>query len=141
MSDRRAALDAYLAAFEAMTPDNLDVFDAVCAPDVRFVDPFNDVRGIGRFKDVFRHMYATLQDPRFEVLDTAIGARAAYLRWRFDFAVRGRAMSVEGMSEVAFDADGKVSAHIDHWDAGEQVYGRVPVIGALVRWVRGRLAA
>lgn len=137
----RAHLDAYVAAFETLTPETLDVFDTICAPDVRFVDPFNDVRGLDRFKAVFRHMYATLDDPRFEVLDTAIGERAAYLRWRFEFAARGRPMSIEGMSEVAFGADGRVREHIDHWDAGGQVYAALPVIGALVRWVRGRLGA
>jgi hypothetical protein len=136
----RAHLDAYLAAIEAMTPGTLDVFDAVCAPDVRFVDPFNDVRGLDRFKRIFRHMYDTLEDPRFTVLDSTVGARASYVRWRFDFAVRGRTMSIDGMSELTFGSDGRLVEHVDHWDAG-QIYARVPVIGALVRWVRGKLAA
>jgi hypothetical protein len=141
MIDTRTNLDAYLAAFAAMGPDRLDVFDAVCDPDVRFVDPFNDVRGIERFKHVFRHMYATLDDPRFTVLDSAVGGTAGYIRWHFDFGLRGRPMTIDGMSEVGFGPDGRVIAHIDHWDAGSQVYARVPVLGALIRWVRGRLAA
>lgn len=141
MTDMRASLDAYLAAFEAMTPERLDVFDAVCAPDVRFADPFNDVTGLDRFKDVFRHMYDTLDGPRFVILDSAVGSRAGYIRWRFEFFMRRRAMTIDGMSEVEFGPDGRVTCHIDHWDAGGQVYARIPVIGALVRWVRGRLAA
>ncbi|MDF1791834.1 MAG: nuclear transport factor 2 family protein [Thalassobaculaceae bacterium] len=140
MTDMRAHLDAYLAAFEAMGPDRLDVFDTVCDPDIRFVDPFNDVHGLDRFKAVFRHMYASLGQPRFTVRDSAVGERAGYIRWHFDFVLNGRAMTIDGMSEVGFGPDGRVTAHIDHWDAGGQVYARVPVLGALVRWVRGKLA-
>ena len=136
----RPHLDAYLAAFDAMAPDRLDVFDAVCDPDVRFVDPFNDVRGLARFKDVFRHMYASLENPRFTVRDSAVGEKAGYIRWHFEFAVKGRGMTIDGMSEVGFGPDGRVIAHIDHWDAGGQVYAKVPVIGALVRWVKNKLA-
>lgn len=140
MTDGRRNLDAYLAAYEAMGPDRLDVFDEVCDPDVRFVDPFNDVQGLDRLKGVYRHMYATLENPRFTILDSAVGAAAGYIRWRFDFSLRGRPMTIDGMSEVAFGADGRVTSHIDHWDAGAQVYARVPVLGALIRWVRARLA-
>jgi hypothetical protein len=135
----RGHLDAYLAAFDAMRPDDLSVFDAVCHPEVRFVDPFNDVRGLERFKAVFGHMYATLSDPRFTVIDTALGADAAYLRWRFDFAVKGRPMVIDGMSEVKFAPDGRVLEHIDHWDAGGQVYAKLPLIGLIIRWVQRKL--
>lgn len=140
MIDGRRNLDAYLAAYGAMGPDRLDVFDPVCDPDVRFVDPFNDLRGLERFKDVYRHMYETLEDPRFTIHDSAVGEKAGYIRWHFDFGLRGRAMTIDGMSEVAFGPDGKVVAHIDHWDAGAQVYGRVPVLGAAVGLVRRKLA-
>ena len=134
-------LDAYLEAFETLSPEGLDVFDGLCAEDVRFVDPFNDVHGIDAFKAVFSHMYVTLAEPRFEVTDRACSARAGYARWRFDFRMRGQPMSIEGMSEIAFDDRGRVIAHIDHWDAGVAVYSRLPVIGPMVRWVRRRLSA
>lgn len=141
MTRMRAALDAYLAAFDAMGPDRLDVFDAVCDPDIRFVDPFNDVRGLDLFKGVFRHMYETLEEPRFTITDSAVGDRAGYIRWHFDFVMRGRVMTIDGMSEVAFGPDGRVTEHVDHWDAGAQVYGRVPVLGSIIALVRRRLSA
>ena len=140
MIDGRRNLDAYLAAYDAMGPDNLDVFDAVCDPDVRFVDPFNDLRGVERLKDVYRDMYASLDRPRFTIHDSAVGEKAGYIRWSFDFGLRGREMSVDGMSEVAFGPDGRVVAHVDHWDSGSQVYARIPVLGTVIGWVRKRIA-
>ncbi|WPZ36876.1 nuclear transport factor 2 family protein [Thalassobaculum sp. OXR-137] len=140
MIDGRRNLDAYLKAYEVMGPDNLDVFDTVCDPDVRFVDPFNDLRGVERLKDVYREMYDTLDNPRFTIHDSAVGEKAGYIRWQFDFALRGREMSIDGMSEVAFGPDGRVVAHVDHWDSGSQVYARIPVLGAAIGLVRRRIA-
>ena len=140
MTDMRQSLDAYLAAYEAMGPDRLDVFDPVCAPDVRFVDPFNDLRGLDKLKAVYREMYETLENPRFTILDNAVGAKAGYIRWRFDFRFKGSDRVIDGMSEVFFGVDGKVSAHIDHWDSGSQVYAHIPVLGALIRMVQKKIA-
>lgn len=52
----------------------------------------------------------------------------------------GAAWPVDGVSEVHLTPDGKVAAHLDHWDAGSQFYARLPVLGFLIRLVRRRLA-
>ena len=46
---------------------------------------------------------------------------------------------VEGMSEIRFAPDGRVTDHQDHWDAATQFYGRLPLIGPALRWL-GRSA-
>jgi hypothetical protein len=138
-----AALDTYVEAFRELTPDGLGDLVLLTAPDVRFKDPFNDVRGQGLFAAVFRHMFATLEDPRFAVTDRAVSGRNGYLRWTFTFRPKGRreTWTVEGMTEVRFDGAGRVAEHIDHWDAAEQFYEKLPVIGALMRMVKRRVSA
>jgi steroid delta-isomerase len=139
---RRATLDAYCRAFEILAPDRLDTLRALCTDDVRFVDPFNDVGGIDRFVAIFAHMYRTMEEPRFQVLDRALGAGAGFVRWRFTGRLRGRAVAIEGMSEVRFDPEtGRVREHVDHWDAAGQVYARLPLVGGAVRALRRLFAA
>jgi len=36
---------------------------------------------------------------------------------------------------------GKVVEHIDYWDAAEQVYERLPLLGPILRRVRQRLGS
>lgn len=140
---RRQTLDGYVAAFEGLTPETLDGLRPWCADDIRFVDPFNDVRGTEAFLGVFRHMYTVLDEARFVVTDRAFGERAAYLRWTMTARRKGRSdrFEIVGMSEIRFAADGRVSAHIDHWDAAGQLYARVPVLGWLLRRLRRLLSA
>lgn len=140
----KAALDAYIAYFETLTPETVARLGAFVAPDVHFRDPFNDVRGEARFRAVLDHMFRTTDDSRFVATDRAIGVAASYVRWRYSFRPKGRGgppWEVAGMSEIAFDGAGRVSAHIDHWDAAGQIYERVPVLGALMRLIRRRAAA
>jgi hypothetical protein len=44
------------------------------------------------------------------------------------------------MTEVQFDHQALVAAHLDHWDSGRQLYEKLPGIGFLLRRVRKRLA-
>ena len=137
-------IEAYVAFFENLSPESLHRLDALCAPDVRFNDPFNDVHGVAHFRAVLAKMFHDVAEPHFEVTDRALSKHACYLRWVFTYRVAGsnaKLRRIEGVSEIHFDATGKVTAHIDHWDAGAQIYERIPVLGALVRMVKRRMSA
>jgi hypothetical protein len=136
-------LQDYARLFEHLSPEDLDRLGDYLAPEVRFKDPFNDVRGIEGVRRVFQHMFDTLQEPRFVVLDRARSAEAGYLLWRFDFRVRPDrpARTLEGMSRVRFNDLGKVVEHLDFWDPAEQLYSDVPVLGPVLRSLRRRLSA
>lgn len=133
-----AAADAYISFYESLTPDSLARLDDLCAPNVRFRDPFNDVVGPAACRAVLEKMFADVTEPRFRVIDRAHSGQVCYLRWRFTFITR-TAHAIDGMSEVHFDTNGKVTAHFDHWDSA-RVYEMVPVLGAIIRLVKRRLA-
>jgi len=139
MIDTAAALAGYARFYETLTRERLRDLRGLVTADVGFKDPFNDVRGPDAMIRVMEGMFER-GTPRFEVLDRAVSDRAGYLLWRYTSERNGRPpWVIEGMSELRFDDDGRVIEHVDHWDAAEQVYERLPVIGALVRWVKRRL--
>lgn len=134
--------NAYLAFWNTLTPLTLDRLDTVTTDDIRFKDPFNDVTGRPAVRRVLEHMFEQVKEPRFRVRHWAwAGPRLMLIRWSFSgrVPVLG-AWTVEGMSEVTFAADGRVTSHIDHWDAGEQVYARVPGIGWILGLIRRQMS-
>lgn len=138
-------LCAWAGFWETLCPASIPQAQDLCAPDMRFVDPFNDLTGVDEFRRMLEHMFAHVEAAHFVVRDKAMGTNlgngtTGYLRWVFTAKIAGRAVAIEGMSEIAFGPDGRVRLHRDHWDAGAQVYGRVPVLGAILRIVRKRLA-
>ena len=54
-------IDRYVSAFAALKPENMDNLLATLEPDIRFVDPFNDVTGHAGFRAIFDHMFATCE--------------------------------------------------------------------------------
>ena len=132
----------YVAFYESLAPETLGQLDSLCAPTVRFSDPFNDVNGIDAYRAILIRMFEDVVDPRFKVLDRAMSGRVAYLRWQFSFVSRNgeNKWTFNGMSEVHIDETGCVTLHVDHWDAGSQFYGRLPVLRHVIEFVRRRIS-
>ena len=133
----------YARFFEELTPESLARLGDICAPNVRFRDPFNDVTGLAAYRRVFEKMFEDTAEPSFKVRDFAVSGQIAYIRWDFRFRpTKGDDIwRIEGMSEVVFDDKGLVEQHIDHWDSGRQFYEKLPILGTLIRMVKRRLAA
>jgi predicted ester cyclase len=138
----RASLDAYIRFYETLTPQTLGALRSLVTAEVHFRDPFNDVQGVDAYERVLAKMFEDLDEPRFEVRHAALDGAIGFLKWRFVFrSKRGKERAIEGMSEIQFDADGRVARHIDYWDAAAQVYERLPVLGFILRRIRRRIAA
>lgn len=139
-SDSRVAV--LQAAFTGLTRDNLPELLALYAEQATFKDPFNEVRGRSAIARVFTHMFDTLREPRFQVTRCICEGDAAFLVWHFHFRRDcGEAMLVRGASHLAFQADGRVAMHRDYWDAAEELYSKLSLLGPLMRWLQRRLAA
>jgi steroid delta-isomerase len=137
-------LARYCALFAALRPEDLGRLRELFAPEARFKDPFNDVRGVERVQAVFAHMFAVTEAPRFEILEQTASGDTGFVRWRFRFAPRGRPQAqrtIEGVSRVVFAADGRVVEHVDYWDPVEGLYDGLPLLGPILRLLRGRLSA
>ncbi len=136
-------LKDYIEFFEKLSARSVHLMDKVAHGGIYFKDPFNEVRGIEHVKSIFDHMFKTMEKPKFKVTDYAWGrdGQTAYIKWRFTYVMNGNAHGFEGVSEVTFGADGRVTSHIDHWDAGEHVYEKVPLLGGIIRLIKSKLAA
>ncbi len=128
--------------FEQLTPQSLARLGDVYADDVWFKDPFNEVQGLAAVRAIFDHMFRQLHAPRFEVTTALGGADQAFLTWNFHFRLqRGGDMTIRGASHLRFAADGRVNWHRDYWDAAEELYEKLPLLGAFMRWLRRRASA
>ena len=127
--------------FETLTPQSLDRFPEFYAAEAWFKDPFNEVHGVDAIRHIFEHMFRQVENPRFVVTDRLAEADRAMLVWEFHFARTGKTQIIRGTSHLHFDAEGRVIRHRDYWDAAEELYMTLPVIGWLMRRLRRALSA
>ncbi len=132
--------EAYCRYLENLTPETLARLGDYVTDDVRFKDPFNDVRGRDAMRRVFIHMFETLGQIRFTVHHAARDDDTLLIAWRFESRLRALPWAFDGTSVVRFAADGRVREHIDHWDAASDFYERLPLIGWLLARLRARVA-
>ena len=138
-------LERLIDFYENLTPASLPRFAEFYSADARFRDPFNDVRGIEAVTGIFAHMFRSVEEPRFVVTDQVADAGGALLLWEFHFRARLgwqlRPQVIHGSSHLKFAADGRICHHRDYWDASEELFMKLPLIGGLLRWLSCRLAA
>lgn len=126
--------------FEAFTVADLERLREIYVDDASFKDPFNDVASRCEIVSVYRHMFATLDAPRFAIGTAIAQGDECFLTWDFHFRLRdGRPMTVRGGSHLRLAPDGRIAMHRDYWDAAEELYEKLPLLGSLMRWLKRRV--
>ena len=138
----RARVDSMVAFFETLSPDSLSQLGNHYTPNAWFKDPFNEVRGLAEVRAIFEHMYVALEQPRFVVTNRIVDGQQCFLTWNFEFHFKhfhtATLQTVRGGSHLKFTADGLIDYHRDYWDAAEELYEKLPWVGALMRWLKKR---
>jgi len=133
-------IDSIVHTFETLSPAAVEALDALYAPDARFKDPFNDVRGLSEIQRIFRHMYVALENPRFVITERIVQGSQCFLTWEFRFCFKrfkpGQQQCILGGSHLVLDEAGRIILHRDYWDAAEELYEKLPVVGSLMRWLK-----
>jgi len=131
-----ADLQRAVEFFETLSLSTLDRIGDVYAPDAYFKDPFNEVRGLSAITHIYRHMFTQVDAPRFVVTMRVLQGDDAFLTWDFLFCMKrfsGEPQCIRGATHLRFGEDGRICVHRDYWDAAEELYEKLPVLGGLMR--------
>jgi NAD(P)-dependent dehydrogenase (short-subunit alcohol dehydrogenase family) len=136
------AITRLVRCFEHLQPDTVAELGRLYAPDARFKDPFNEVQGVPAIEAIFQHMFGALEQPRFVVTGQVVQGAQCFLTWDFCFAMRnvrpGVEQKIRGATHLVLNDQGQIALHRDYWDAAEELYEKLPVLGALMRWLKRR---
>jgi steroid Delta-isomerase len=128
--------------FENLQINSVERMDDLYAGDAYFKDPFNEVRGLADVQRIFSHMYVALHEPHFVVTNTVVQGDQCFIVWDFKFRFKRfdtvTLQTVRGCSHLKLASDGRIAFHRDYWDAAEELYEKLPVVGALMRWLKKR---
>jgi hypothetical protein len=143
MSSDDPRLKRVVDFYESMSEASIAGIGQVYAGDATFKDPFNEVRGVAAIGIIFRHMYVQVDAPRFVVKSRMAAGDEAFLTWDFLFRMKGapdKQQCIRGATHLRFDAAGLIADHRDYWDAAEELYEKIPVLGGFMRWLKRQAA-
>jgi len=141
MSTSTHALTQNLATwFESLSPQSLGQIEQFYEAEAYFKDPFNEVRDVARIQLIFQDMFTEFEQPRFVIQEQICDddKRQSVLTWHFLFNWRGKAWCIVGSSHLRFGSTGVVIYHRDYWDASEELYEKLPVIGFVLKALKKR---
>ena len=134
------AVDELVAFYEKLQRADVARLKDFYAAETFFKDPFNEVQGVAAMERIFAHMFEALDQPHFIVTGRVAQGQECFLVWDFRFRFkrfdRVTWQTVRGTSHLRFDAAGQVVFHRDYWDAAEELYEKLPGVGALMRWLK-----
>ena len=134
------ALARVVAFYESISASDIAGLGELYAADAHFKDPFNEVRGVPAIARIFEHMFDAVHEPRFVILEAVEQGDAAFLTWEFRFRMKRfdtvTVQVVRGASHLRFAADGRIDYHRDYWDAAEELYEKLPLLGSLMRFLK-----
>jgi steroid delta-isomerase len=136
-----SSLGRFREFYDTFGPAWLDRLPELYAPDFDFADPFHAIRGdMAALRGYFERVLK-LPVTRFITEDDATGSDGSYVRWRWEWKLRGKSelRVVPGVTHVRFDRDGRVAYHRDLFDAAGGFFEALPVIGGALRMIKRRL--
>jgi hypothetical protein len=142
-----APVQLFQEVFRELRPNVAMPLERLYVPDVLFEDPLHRARGLEALRRYFQRLNANLRLCRFEYGPAFLmagqappTATEAVLVWNMNLELRRgprHPIVVPGVTRLRFAE--KVTYQRDYFDAGALVYEHVPIVGALVRLVKGGL--
>ena len=126
-------INNYLNLFSNLNKENIKKFDDLVVKDIIFIDPFNNIKGLDNFKNIFYHMFDTVEDPKFDIVDYAQNKDHIFLKWKMTFYAFKASQTIEGMSDITLNKEGKVISHLDYWDSLNGIFIKLPFLGFLYK--------
>lgn len=140
----RDAVDHFQQVYNRLNIDNLELLRQIYSDDVHFIDPIHEIRGLSPLKSYFKRMYSNAEHTSFSFDHQEVIGNRCLLQWRMALQHHklngGQRFSIEGVSLLHFSDAGKVTYHRDYYDLGTLIYERIPLVGSLIRYLKGRLS-
>lgn len=137
----RDAVDTFKNGFNQLSAESLHLVEDIYAPDIHFIDPIHEIKGIEPLKKYFANLYDGVVYCQFDFAPEIRGEAEATIPWVMNLEhgtfQKGKRVAVPGISHIRFED--KVIYHRDYFDLGKLIYERVPVLGAVIRKIKARL--
>ena len=114
---------------------------ALYSDNITFIDPAHSLQGLEDLGAYLQSNCMDLLSCSFEVEQVSQMEEEAYIHWHMHYQhpklSGGRISTIVGISHIKFDE--KVYYHRDYFDLGEMVYEKLPLIGAVIRYLKNRI--
>lgn len=135
-------IENFIYFYQHFSQDSVAQLSTVYTDDITFVDPVATHHGLPALTRYFSNLLGNTQRCDFCLTEIKQLQDSAYISWQMNFRHAklnaGELIQVEGISQVMI-RNNKIMFQRDYYDLGNMLYEHVPVIGALIRYLKRKL--
>lgn len=129
--------------FNELNANMMHLVEQFYAEDIQFYDPIVHMDGLKEMRDYYIQMYKNVQTISWEFPDEVWQDNKCTLSWKMTLTAKdfngNKPLTLDGISLMKFNPEGKACYHRDYFDMGAFVYEWVPVLGSMVRFVKKKM--
>jgi len=129
--------------YKVFSTASLANMKGVYAERIVFEDPVHRISGLSNLTNYFERTLSNVNECRFEITQIIEQEGKAFVSWTMNLShsklQSGKLISVPGVSQLQYD--GRIYFHRDYFDMGQMLYEQLPLLGAIVRRIKHRLAS
>jgi hypothetical protein len=137
----QSVVERFKHAYGRWKVHSLGLLSELYSDDVEFQDPFRQIAGLPALRQYLADLYAHVDSCTFSFENEIVQGDHAVLMWtmllKHPKLNGGDVVRVPGSTHIRFH--GKVSYHRDYFDAGAMLYEQLPLIGKVIRIIKGRV--
>ena len=130
--------------YQALDLDSLQHLDQIYHREVTLKDPVASHQGLAALDAYFRKLLTDCDQCCFQIRDQQFADSRGYVDWTMTFSTQrlngGQPIDVDGSSLLRI-RDDRIEYQQDYYDLGAMVYEQLPILGSIIRKIRGRMAA
>ena len=137
-------LDNTKTFFNQLDKNHIKLVDQFYDRNIVFQDPVHRLNGVASVRNYYSGLYSNVESIHFEYGHGIESGNEISLPWKMFLKSPsiqgGKEVTVEGVSNITFNAEGKAIQHRDYFDMGEFIYERVPILKSVILYIKGKLA-
>jgi hypothetical protein len=124
----------------------IDDLNEIYSHDIVFIDPITTHRGLSAVKSYFSNLLEQAETCKFNIANILECAPSNcdithIANWTMTLTLKGsdKVITLDGTTQLGV-RDDIIVYHKDYYDLGEMVYEHVPLLGFVIKKIKGRLA-
>ena len=130
--------------YESLDLESLPALGQIYHSDITFADPVGVHLGRFALDAYFRKLLQGCEHCSFVIRNQSFSESLGFVNWTMTFSSPrlngGDSIDVDGSSVLRI-RDDRIEYQRDYYDMGAMVYEQLPILGSVVRYIRGRMAA
>lgn len=122
----------------------------IYAKDIVFIDPITTHNGIDEVKSYFSNLLTKADSCKFDIADIFTCTEKEVqshsdvthvVNWTMTLVLKDsdKTITLDGTTQLGVEND-SIIYHKDYYDLGEMVYEHVPILGFVIKKIKGKLA-